>query len=275
MSALAEFEQCPVFQELPPFPAVALRLLRTVNREDMDMSDLVETLRTDVSLAAEVLRRANSAFYGLRSEVDSLQRAVTLLGVQEMKKIATGVAIGGYFWRAAPAVRRLWRQAIVRALTAERIAVVSGVPADKVYTAALLADIGLYGFLLNFDLPGLLDQVAGSDELLAYESEHLGVTHCDAGAWLALQWQFPADVAEALALHHREPGTDPLASHVYWADQAVTFAGFGLLGPDPFRVQSDAYRMLIAGSGLLTRALPAEAQDLAGWLVAQLPAANS
>lgn len=275
MSALAEFEQTPpVFRELPPFPSVALRLLQLVKCPESAIEDVVEVMKSDVSLAAEVLRRANSAFYGLRGTVDSLQRGVTLLGVDEIKKIATAIAVGGYFWHSKPDIRRLWRQAIARALTAERIAFVTGVPAGKVYTAALLADIGLYGFLLNFDLTGVFGKVADCHELLAYENEHLGVTHCDAGAWLALQWQFPADVAEALAAHHREPGWDPLASHIYWADQAVTFAGFGLVGPDPTSVQSEAYRSLLSGSKMLGRALPAEAQDLAGWVIAQMPPGN-
>src|SRR5690554_6208677 len=80
-------------KSLPPFPAVALQLLGLLDDVNVPMKQVVSLLRIDPALSAEILRVANSALYGLRSRVDSISRAVVILGTDAVKRLALTMAL--------------------------------------------------------------------------------------------------------------------------------------------------------------------------------------
>jgi len=205
-------------RELPPFPSIAVKLLQLLSDEEVQVKKLIELLRSDAALSAELLRRANSAMYGARTQVASLQQGLVLLGFDQVRSLAMAVALGSYVKSAMriAALRRCWRHSLATALLSERLAKAVSFEADRAYTAGLLHDIGLLGLMVNYPKEYanlLLVSRENNLDLRVTEQAMFDVDHCEAGAWLARQWSFPTEILDSVRRHH-----DP-----------VDFTNYGLL----------------------------------------------
>ena len=78
---------------VPPFPAVAQRILALVNQPNANLNELTDLVKVDPSFAAELLRFANSALLGSRRKVRSLPLAIIVVGLDRVKTVATLVAV--------------------------------------------------------------------------------------------------------------------------------------------------------------------------------------
>src|SRR5271166_4469928 len=78
---------------VPPFPAVAQRVLKLVSAEDVGPYAVGELIKMDPSFSAELLRFANSALFGARREVRSLTHAILMVGTDRVKTMATLVVV--------------------------------------------------------------------------------------------------------------------------------------------------------------------------------------
>src|SRR5437867_8538874 len=81
---------------LPPFPAVALQLLSLLDNTDVPLKKIVDLLRMDPALSAELLRVANSALYGFVQRIDTVKHAVVVLGSENVKRLALTVALSKF-----------------------------------------------------------------------------------------------------------------------------------------------------------------------------------
>ncbi len=200
--------------ELPPIPSVAVKLLGLLAREDVGLGEVAETVSVDATIAAEVLRAANTAYYGIRGEVTSIRHATTLLGVARIRSLAATIGLRRYLGPALqlPAVQRCWRHNIACAATAEQIALrVGGSPADA-YTAGLLHDLGRLALIVAHPqlYPEFLDTAdARGLQLLRLERDLLGLDHCEAGQWFAQQLQLPQVFQDVAAHHHNHEAVGP------------------------------------------------------------------
>src|SRR5215831_19064361 len=102
---------------VPPFPAVAHRVLGLVGQEDVSISELGRVVRMDPSFCAELLRFANSALFGARGEVKSLPQAIAMVGLDRLKTIATFIAISRMVSASLrrEALRKVWVHSLVTA----------------------------------------------------------------------------------------------------------------------------------------------------------------
>lgn len=125
---------------VPPFPAVAHRVLGLVGQEDIPIRDLGKVVQMDPSFSAELLRFANSALFGARREVRSLPQAIAMVGIDRLRAIATFIAMNRMVSPALriEALRKVWVHSLVTALIAEEASRVSNVARDSAYTAGLL-----------------------------------------------------------------------------------------------------------------------------------------
>ncbi|MBM3813900.1 MAG: HDOD domain-containing protein [Acidimicrobiia bacterium] len=226
-------------RELPAFPSITTKLLQLLSSSDTQVNKLVDLLRSDAALSAELLRRANSALYGFRSQVGSLQHAVMLLGFDQMKSLAMAVSMGAYLKSALriAALRRCWRHSLATALVAEQLARHMKLDPDGAYTAGLLHDIGLLGLMVNYPEAYSEMLVVGSEnafDIRTVERAQFDVDHCEAGAWLAQQWNFPEEIQQAAARHHEKPADDhsSLTACIYWSSRLADALGF-LVNPTP------------------------------------------
>ena len=81
---------------IPPFPAIAVRLVQSLTDETTRLKELVELIQADPKLSVDVLQRANSPLYGLARQVDSVRDALVLLGFDTVRKMALTAATGTY-----------------------------------------------------------------------------------------------------------------------------------------------------------------------------------
>ncbi len=63
-----------------------VRLLKELSAPDSDFSRLIEIVQTDLSISYRLLRYINSAYFGLRCQIESIQRAVAMLGRQNLQR---------------------------------------------------------------------------------------------------------------------------------------------------------------------------------------------
>lgn len=195
---------------LPPFPAIAQRVLALANKNDVAIQELGELVKMDPSFSAELLRFANSALFGLRNEVKSVSQAILMVGLERVKTMATLVAVNRMIRSSVrvQALRKVWVHSLVTAIVAEEAAHITGLSADTAYTAGLLHNLGTLGLMSAYpeEYSRMLDvtEEFGFD-LLQTERDLFDIDHCLAGCYLAQDWNFPDELAAAIAVHHEEP----------------------------------------------------------------------
>lgn len=209
---------------LPSLPAIVLELVASLDRDDLDVAVLAGKMALDQALTARALKLANSSFYGLSREVTSLQAAISVLGFNSIRALATTAALMDGLASARSAGLALipfWRHSIGAALCARALAAHSGQAQDSAYTAGLLHDIGR--LLLATQFPAQYSAVLEHQEQhdsgpLQAEQAVLRLDHTQAGAALARHWKFPQAMQEAIAWHHDPQGHGALAGIVHSAD---------------------------------------------------------
>jgi putative nucleotidyltransferase with HDIG domain len=195
---------------VPPFPAVAQRVLALVNSEDVGIREVGDLIRLDPSFTAELLRFANSALFGSRREVRNLRHAISLVGLDRVKVMATFVAVNRMVRSAVrtKALRKVWLHSLATAVIAEEISRVSRVAQESAYTTGLLHNLGCLGLMSAYpDEYSRMLEVSNDYgfDLLGTERDLFEIDHCAAGAYLAQDWDFPDEIAAAIATHHDEP----------------------------------------------------------------------
>lgn len=224
--------------ELPPIPTVAVNLLGLLAKDQVALNEVAATISADATIAAEVLRAANTAYYGVRGEVTSLHHATTLLGIGRIRALAATIGLRRYLGQALrlPAVLRCWRHNLACAATSEQIALrLGGNPADA-YSAGLLHDIGRLALIVAHpqQYPALLDSAdARGLDLLALERDLLGIDHCEAGHWFTQQLLLP-QMFQDIALHHHNPeavGPTEMLARVGVACRLAEWMGFWVTPP--------------------------------------------
>jgi len=195
---------------VPPFPAIAHRVLALVNQEDVNIQEVGELVRIDPSFSAELLRFANSAMLGGRGQIKSLSVAIVRVGLDRVKTMATLVAVNRMVRSSVRvgALRKVWTHSLVTALVAEKAARAAGLPADTAYTAGLLHNLGTLGMMSAYpDEYSRMLEVSNDYgfDLLETERDLFEIDHCLAGCYIAQDWDFPDELAAAIATHHDEP----------------------------------------------------------------------
>jgi putative nucleotidyltransferase with HDIG domain len=195
---------------LPPFPAIASRILAMASQEDVDIRELGRLVKMDPSFSAELLRFANSALFGLRREVTSLVSAIGMVGTDRVKTMATLVSVNRMVRASARigALRKVWIHSLVTAVIAEEGARAARMEPESAYTAGLLHNLGTLGMMSAYPAEYSRMLEVSDDfgfDLLTTERDLFEIDHCAAGAYLAQDWGFPDELAAVAASHHEEP----------------------------------------------------------------------
>ena len=221
---------------VPPFPAIAQRLLAIVDKEDVTARELGDLVKMDPSFAAELLRFANSALFSLSREVKSLAHAVLMVGTDRVKTMATMVVLNRMVRSSVrvAALRKVWIHSLITAIVAEEAARTVKFDCDAAYTTGLLHNLGTLGMMSAYpDEYSRMLEVSDDFgfDLLETERDLFEIDHCAAGAYLAQDWDFPDEFAAAIATHHDEPvpgeiSLDNLIKVSWRLADALGFAAF-------------------------------------------------
>ncbi|MEO8591699.1 MAG: HDOD domain-containing protein [Candidatus Solibacter sp.] len=210
MDHLAESQTPRALSLLPPFPAIAHKILALAGHDDSSAPEVGRLIRLDPTFSAELLRCANSALFGVRRQVSSLTQAVALLGMERVKSMATFVAVNHMVRSSkhAPALRKIWVHCVVTAIIMDEAARLCGLERDSAYTTGLLHNLGALGLMSAYpdEYPQVLEDAGGGAiDVLCAERARFEIDHCTAGAHLAKEWQFPKELQDAIATHHEDP----------------------------------------------------------------------
>lgn len=211
MTELLARPQAPwALRLVPPFPAVAHRLLALAGKENVTVQELGALVKMDPSFSAELLRFANSALFGVRREVTSLRHAIILVGIDRIKTMATMVALNRMIRNSVgiAALRKVWMHSLVTAVVAEEAARIAKSNREEAYTTGLLHNLGTLGMMSAYpDEYSRMLEVSDDYgfDLLQTERDLFEIDHCAAGAYLAQDWDFPDEMAAAIATHHQDP----------------------------------------------------------------------
>lgn len=193
---------------IPPRPAILERIDAEMRCCDPDFNRLAALISADVSLAAGLLKTANSAYFGYHARARTIVQALMVLGLDVtgravagliLRKVFIGMPIMERFWDASARIARTagW---LVLQLGAE-----DGVTADDAYTFALFRDCGLPILMRKF--PGYVSVLgeANADERNPFtevEERRLPTNHAIVGSMLAQNWWLPEETCYAVRHHH-------------------------------------------------------------------------
>ncbi len=198
--------------EISSLPEVTARIVEVVEDPRSTAQEMREIVKHDPALAAKILKVVNSSFYGLPSQISSLDRAIVMLGLSAVKNIALAASLSRLFRPGALSqrfsARDLWNHCISVGVCARMLAQASFGQAEEAFVAGLVHDMGI---LLEFQvLPDKLRQVVSRceqqpEDFCAVEREIIGADHQVFGGALAEKWKFPLGLRVAIS-HHHNPG---------------------------------------------------------------------
>jgi HD-like signal output (HDOD) protein len=208
--------------ELASFPDVAFRIKEVLDSPTASAQDIAKVVERDMALTAKLLKLVNSPFYGLSAPVDSVSRAVSIIGIKELSTLALGISAINFF-QGIPAelmdMKTFWAHSLSCAVFSKLIAAkIPGLAAERMFTAGLLHDAGRLIMFKNLPYActeALLYARGNLTPLVAAEQRVLGYDHGEVGRQLLAAWKFPVSLADPIA-HHHEPGLaeEPLAAAV-------------------------------------------------------------
>lgn len=194
---------------VPSMPQVVLRFLEIMQDSNFEYRDLVKVLSADAGTVSEVLRLANSALFGVRNKIASLQHALTLLGPKRVRSLLLGRYLVDSISKKSVGdldMSYFWRRSLASSVVASQFAKAL-VPRhqDEASIGALLADIGIP--ILAEAFPDayreILSQFAPHGRYVAMdeELEAVEVSHGQVSAMVLAHWKLPEDIANAVNLH--------------------------------------------------------------------------
>jgi putative nucleotidyltransferase with HDIG domain len=197
--------------QLPVQPGAAMRLLWMLEDPRTSAADLGRLIESDPALSTQVIRLANTAFYGLSGKVSSAWRAVTVLGLATVRAIATTAAFDLFSEKGRSVPDDFWPHSVTTAAAAAALARRVGIQPNDAFSSGLLHDIG--AALVFRRAPRRYDAVVelmAADptlDKLEAERQEFGMTHADVGAAALGVMRFPAEMVEAIGAHHSDPPT--------------------------------------------------------------------
>lgn len=202
---------------LASLPDVYYRIMEVINSARSSASKIAETVSKDTGLLTKLLKLVNSAFYGFPSKIETVSRAVAIIGTKELSTLALGIAAVQYFTDISPEyidMKNFWRHSIAcgvyaRLLASEKL----GVSEERLFVAGLLHDIGK--LILLRQAPRQARQAleyafSHRVPLAMAEREILGFDHAQLGAALLQEWKIPSSLETCVRFHHSPQASQSL-----------------------------------------------------------------
>lgn len=248
-------EQIKTVQNLP---AATTQIIRAIQDPNVDLSKLTKLIEMDPGLTTNLLKLANSAYFGMPREVTSVREAAVRLGTNRIFQLVIASSV-------APMVKKpikgydlppgdLWTHSIAVAIGAEKMgkALSLRVP-DHTFTSGLLHDIGkvVLGTFVEVDVKPIMDLAYNKKVSFDIaEQTILGIDHAEVGAVLLEHWKLPKSIVDIVRYHHRpdEFGSENVVLEmVHLANNLCLIGGIGSgmdgLNYKPSRAIVDKYKI--------------------------------
>ncbi len=241
LSPLAPLELLVQEIRLPALPQVMMELMEVINDPKSSAQDMAHIIARDTALSSNLLRIVNSSYYSFPFPIDTVQRAVALMGIREISAIAFSASFLKMFNRTPVkciTIEAFWKHSIACGMMARALAVRCEMPnPERHFLSGLLHDLGR--LVLAAHLPewtGSLFATARERSLPLYqvEIESCGFDHGRFGGTLLKKWDFPSTLVAALSNHHRDQGDPDFdePATVHMADIMAKALGLGSSGDE-------------------------------------------
>ena len=210
MNASIREEILKSLESFPSLSPAATRVLPLLNSPDTtNVSEIESIIRYDPGLTANVLKLANSAYFGLPNTIASISQAVMVMGWKRMYQLVIASTVNGIMDNRVPGYDlergELWRHSIAASVSAERIVEECGLAGvEEAFTAALLHDVGklITGKFLDANISLMDAAVSRGLPFIKAERDILGTDHAQAGSWVLEHWSLPKPLVNAVRWHH-------------------------------------------------------------------------
>lgn len=220
-------------------PTASVELLRLLQEPDVPTAKLAHAIEYDPSLTSNLLRLANSAYFGYPRSVSTVRDAIFLLGRNEIFQLVVASVVGKMTRKSVKGYglspSELWDHLMAVAVASKKLGEVlhPKIP-SYTFTAGLLHDIGkvVLGTFGEVD-PDPILELAQEEQIhmAAAEQRILGIDHAEVGALLLESWNLPAYLAEVVRWHHepaKDTGQAVVAGLVHVADALCIVSGIGI-----------------------------------------------
>ncbi len=229
-------------RNIPVLPQVSSKLLAVFNDSGAEAKDVGKIIESDQSLAAQVLKQANSPFYGFSGRIASLKHAVVLMGFSAIKNLAISFSVTKMSRTGASNIlssEKFWEHSLGVGVGARAIGKEVGYPCpEELLAAGLVHDTGK--LILSDSFPNEYQEVVKEaeerkEELYQPEKRVLGGSHDDVGGWFTRKHRFP-DVLMACVQYHHTPCSEisdefnNAVKIIHLADQLCKLQGIGWAG---------------------------------------------
>ena len=229
-------------RRLPPLPTTLGDLVDKLNNPDSSIQDITSRIRTDPSLTTRLLRMANSAFYGARSYITEVERAVIVLGFRTTRNLVAAAAVASHFCSFQNihsfSAQGMYRHSLATAVFCQMAAMranIGGLTPEEYFVAGLLHDIGRIPLAQHYKRHRPQFEATPHDVAAqhALERELFGIDHAAVGGMVAEHWKLPEMYREIITGHH---DTTALAASRFTAlvalgDRWVNAQGIGRSEP--------------------------------------------
>lgn len=194
---------------LVSLPEVCIRVNEMLEDHKTTAQELGTVISRDTGLTARLLKIVNSSFYGFPSKIETVSRAVTVIGLRELRGLVLAASAVETFSKIPSDVLNrilFWRHSVYTGVVAQLVAQECHVlHSERLFVAGLLHDIGK--LLISYRMPEQTLKIKESlkeQRLFDYEAEReeLGFDHADVGGLLLSEWRMPPSLCDAVKYHH-------------------------------------------------------------------------
>ena len=198
-------------------PDICIRVFELIESQTASIKQIGEVISQDPNLSARLLKIVNSPYYHFSTRIDTISRAITVVGIRELSSLIIAISAVKTFSNIPNHLVNIdtfWRHSIYTALIARALATRCDVlHPERLFVSGLLHDIG--SLIIYNRVPDMARELlmqANGNEMTLYEKENntIGLTHAYLGGRLLESWMLPKILRDSITYHH-EPGRSKLA----------------------------------------------------------------
>lgn len=224
--------------KLPTIPAIAHEILNLIGDDKVSVNKIESIVENDPAISGKILSVANSAFFGSRQAIKTLDNAIMRIGFNNVKNIALGISIMTVFDEGkGPKVldyQRIFNHSVSVGFIAKRISDELKLgTSEEIFLNGILHDVGFLVLSRYFDdsYKDVLESMNNGQTLLEAEKSVLEFDHAELGVWLAKQWQLPNNIKDTIEFHHTPSHATRSAKYVSVTHLADYISTKNILSP--------------------------------------------
>jgi HD-like signal output (HDOD) protein len=208
---------------LVSLPEICIRISEMVDNPRSNSAAMGKIISQDAALTARLLKIVNSAFYRFPSRVETVTRAITIVGNRELRDLVLAATVSGIFEKISSDlvdIDLFWRHGLYTGILSRNIAEKCHVlHSERLFVAGLMHNIGQ--LIIAYKLPKYYRaalMMAEEQGIPVYEAENavFGFNHADVGAELMKSWSFPESHQFVARFHHQ-----PEYAHAFKLETAI------------------------------------------------------